>query len=179
MSSDAMCIKGSARELDKWRREFINSPEAIEYCGNRAIRWESENEIYLLKKTQMNGAHAELYTYCLYHNSLYTLAGEGRLAPLKLLSYQSVNGTDEKPYIEFDYKIGEKCLEFFIEFDGGHFITSIELDAIDGLPEILALLCDNVGFEENEGWLSKGSSSSNEIQSTVLELAQELSEVHV
>ena len=34
------------------------------YCCRRFIRWNSKDEVYLLQTTQMNGTHAELFTYC-------------------------------------------------------------------------------------------------------------------
>jgi hypothetical protein len=62
---------------DAWRRALVQTPAAFEYCGNRAIRWNAPDEIYLLKKSQMNGAHAELFTFCFYKKVLRPLSKQG------------------------------------------------------------------------------------------------------
>lgn len=52
---------------DKFLYALISNEENIKYCSNLQIRYYQDGkEIYLLKKTQMNGQHAELYTYDLF-----------------------------------------------------------------------------------------------------------------
>ena len=51
--------------LEPWRDAFVRTPAAISYCSQRLIRWENKDEIYLLQTTQMNGTHAELFSYYL------------------------------------------------------------------------------------------------------------------
>lgn len=55
-----------------WKSHFIKHEEYISYCEKLQIRWYSEHEIYLLKRSQMNGAHVELHTWDLY-NKLFGL----------------------------------------------------------------------------------------------------------
>ena len=51
---------------NNWRKYFVLHPEIIEVCGNkRFIRWESENDILLLEKSQTNGRHREYYSFAL------------------------------------------------------------------------------------------------------------------
>lgn len=55
-----------AKDIVDWRLPFIKYAEVIGYCEKRYIRKNSDNSIYLMNKTQMNGAHRELWTYFLY-----------------------------------------------------------------------------------------------------------------
>ena len=59
-------IIAAASGLESWIEAFVRTPEALDYCERQSIRWISETQIYLLSKSQMNGSHAELYSYCLY-----------------------------------------------------------------------------------------------------------------
>jgi hypothetical protein len=49
-----------------WQTYLISSPHCFDYCQQKLIRKRSEEEIYLLKHSQMNHYHAELRTYYLY-----------------------------------------------------------------------------------------------------------------
>jgi hypothetical protein len=59
--------------VEDWRRAIIDTPKIYEYCSERMIRFNDEG-IYLLRRTQMNGAHAELYSYCLFADLVATSA---------------------------------------------------------------------------------------------------------
>ena len=87
-------IISGATIQDAWREALVQTPAALDYCGNRAIRWNAPDEVYLLKKSQMNGAHAELFSFCFYQRVLRPLSEQGQISPLILRDYQSVNGTD-------------------------------------------------------------------------------------
>ena len=101
-----------AKELESWRREFIRTPKAFEYCERRAIR-RVGNIVYLLKRTQMNGAHAELFTYCLFHNDLLPIASDVGFHPLELSKqYYSVNGTEIEPGIQFTWVSRQSFIDF-------------------------------------------------------------------
>jgi hypothetical protein len=169
-------IIAGATGLEPWRQAFIDTPEALEYCGQLAIRWNSADEVYLLKKSQMNGAHAELFTYGLFHNSLEQLAKNGDLAPFKLRPYQAVSGADHKPHILLIYDHGNQHFAFSIIFASGSFITSIRLDSFEGLPDIKKLLCDFLGFQEHENILFRQSSPAD-IQDNLIQLAQALTTI--
>jgi hypothetical protein len=166
-------IIAGASELEPWRRAFVETPKAIEYCELRAIRRISDEEVYLLKKSQMNGAHAELFTFCLFHNSLEQMVQDGSLDPLKLCVYQSVNGADFLPHISLTYKLWTHQLAFNIVFSKGNFITNVRLDSLGEIPELQTLLCGSAGFVEIDNYLIR-ESSPTDIQNNLLELAQAL-----
>ena len=54
------------QRLESWREALIHCPEAFSYCEKNYIRKDTSNTIYLLRRSQLNGYHAELFTYCLY-----------------------------------------------------------------------------------------------------------------
>ena len=45
-------IIADATTLEKWREAFVRTPEAIDYCGYRAIRWNAPDEVYLSRKVR-------------------------------------------------------------------------------------------------------------------------------
>jgi hypothetical protein len=53
-------------KTNTWRDYFIACPDLIEYCRQGFIRLINENNIILLKQSQMNHYHAEMYTYFLW-----------------------------------------------------------------------------------------------------------------
>ncbi|WP_138432390.1 DUF262 domain-containing protein [Winogradskyella algicola] len=49
-----------------WKWYFISSRHAIDFCKKGFIRYNSEDEIYLLRTTRIYGSHAELRSYVNY-----------------------------------------------------------------------------------------------------------------
>ena len=139
-------IIAQAHGLKPWIDAFVRTPQAIEYCGRQSVRWNSEIEIYLLSSSQMNGYHAELYSFCFFDRALRKLAADGSLEPLKLSQYHSVKGTDEEPYILLNFDHGKRHLAFWIEFKNANFHLRIDRAALDQVPEIQAFLCAQGGY---------------------------------
>ena len=73
-----------AADLEPWRAAVIRHPDVISYCGQQEIRRGWGDEIYLLRKKQMSGYHAELFSYVLYLELYGGLAS--KLSPLELRS---------------------------------------------------------------------------------------------
>ena len=164
-----------ATGLEPWRQAFIETPKALAYCEKRAIRWYSKNDIYLLKKTQLNGAHAELFTYCLFHNKLLPMASSGDgFHPLKLSKhYYSVNGTEDEPGIWFTWTREEHLLFFDVKWNGCSFIIRIPTSSLQALPDVYEALRDEAGFAEKETNLVRETSSTDFLD-TLLELRKAL-----
>jgi len=163
-------IIAEATGLQPWIEAFVRTPEALGYCERQSIRWISNTQIYLLSKSQMNGSHAELYSYCLYHDVLRKMETDGSLKPLELSHYQSVAGTDEEPYISLGFVHRNRHLSFWVEFHSGHYQTRIRRAALEGFPELHTLLCGRGGFVESEYALSK-TSAPDAITASLIELA--------
>lgn len=158
-----------AAGLEPWRKALVETPKAIEYCVQRAIRWNSGQEIFLLKKSRIYGTHAELYTFCLFHNFLEPLDSASSLAPLKLSAYQSLHGANSHPHFLLVYKLRAGHLPFKVWFENENFQISVELRLIADLPDIQTLLIDFADFIISDELLLK-ECSSIEIQNALLTL---------
>lgn len=81
---------------EPWRRAAIEQPEIIDYCWGRNVRRQG-GTIYLMRRVQMNGEHAELFTFHLKSGLLSKKHEKGELAPFGAPQYQSVNGDANEP----------------------------------------------------------------------------------
>lgn len=144
----------SASNLEPWRTAIVTHPEVIDYCGQQEIRWENEDKIYLLKKRQMNGTHAELFSYVLY----LELANAGanlNLKPLSLLPYQSVYMTEQEPYVLLTFNRSGHRLSFGVESTKGLFCVYTSCAELNRFPEVEDALRGQVGFTEVAGRLTR------------------------
>lgn len=55
--------------ITDWRKIIIDNPEDISYCLYRQIRMYRDGKIFLLSKSQMNGAHKELFSWNLFRKN--------------------------------------------------------------------------------------------------------------
>jgi hypothetical protein len=90
---DLEAIIKRAEVGDPWRKLLVANPDAIGYCENRLIRWESAERIFLLKRSQLNGTHADLFTYCLFEDELKSLVERRELPIFESCEYRSVTDT--------------------------------------------------------------------------------------
>ena len=79
----------------------------------RGSRLLYSGQIYLLKKIQMNGMHAELFSYALHHKLQADMA---RFTPLQLDNYCSVSDTETVPSFYMSFTKNEVLLWFAIWF---------------------------------------------------------------
>lgn len=103
-----------------WRYYFVKSPHVWEYLSeNKFVRWDNENEIYLMKTTRMSGTHAELRTYYLYSKIKSTNSWQKE--------YYDVSGRDEQPCLYFEKKRGSETFVIDIIWDiqngGGYYLN--------------------------------------------------------
>jgi hypothetical protein len=167
-------IIAAATGLQPWIEAFLRTPAALDYCQRQSIRWNSDTEIYLLSTTQMNGFHAELFSYSLYHELLSLLKESGGLKLLALVGYGPAKGTEEEPCFRLYVDHGERNLLFRVEFKNRRFHTRILRSEVKSFPELRALLCDSGGFTDDGHFLSKNS-VAGAIKESLIELAQLLS----
>ena len=182
-------IINRASSLEPWREVLVQTPEAIGYCHQQSIRWESEDEIYLLKTSQMNGSHAELFSYCLYQKIKRTNTS---FEPLRLIGYESVIDSYSEPYLRFDFQHNSKTINFKIEFKGKAecgtkegedffiitkraFVISVASSALDGLKELSNPLA-RLGFHEDESVVLLRCNKTD-IESTLKNIAQSLAKI--
>ncbi len=163
-------VTAAATGLVPWIEAFVRTPYAMAYCLRGLIRWHSPTEIFLLSTSQMNGAHAELFTYCLEHTVVRPMQKNGTLNPLKVGQYYAPKNKDEAPYIRLNFHYQGHGLFFWIQFTNGRYFICINRDALDPFPELRTLLCASGGFTA-QGEVVIKHPLPDAIENAVLELA--------
>ena len=170
-------IIDEASNFEPWRGQLIYTSKAIEYCEKQHLRFHSD-DVYLLTRSVLGGYHAELFTFCLYHNKFLEMAKQNQFEPLVLQEYYSVYGTDEKPGIIFHFEV--KSCEFRIKverFEGNYVIlinrTSLESEQVSSL---MNEFCETLVFEKNETKLKKVVEGENLAQN-LLNISETTSQV--
>ena len=103
----------------------------------------------------MNGLHAELFTYWLFHRKLLPAAQSGKFLSLELDAYGSVIGTDTKPHILMSWRRGENQLKFFIEWRIQTFIIFVQKEENELLSQLDGAIRNEVDFIETDGILGR------------------------
>jgi hypothetical protein len=87
-----------------WQTYLISSPHCFDYSQQKLIRKRSEEEIYLLKHSQMNHHHAELRTYYFYKEWMEKEFEKDSFLPFDHCDYWYPTNGSEKPcaYLELD-----------------------------------------------------------------------------
>lgn len=142
-------VVANARDLEPWRSAIVGHPEVIDYCEQREVRQESwSQEIYLLRKRQMNGTHAELFSFAL-HAEL-TAEADG-LSPLEVGPYQSVTGAWEEPYFIVLLNDPKHQIRFRVESKGGKFNITVHRTQVEQHGNLNKALEERLGFSEHPG----------------------------
>lgn len=161
-----------AEQLPPWRDAIVHSRSVFKYCTQSLIRVDERGVTYLLKRSQMNGAHSELFTFCLYEK--LQSEAPGNLAPLKLMEYYFVNETATEPGIRFDWE-GDNDGVFDLEGGKDGFVLFRRLDQNDIRPSFVDFLAGKSGFSLTEQRLERKCAYSD-IRSVIDELRKHLSE---
>jgi hypothetical protein len=135
---------------EPWRRAMVETPEVIDYCWGRKVRWHDNGNIYLLRKTQMNGEHAELFTFHLKVALLSSKYQNGELAPFGTPEYWSVNGEAEEPraYLEW-LRSGDRIALTIVSYPHGYRLTVAKRGG--QLPtDLMELFVNTANFEAQE-----------------------------
>jgi len=125
---------------------IVGTPAVITFCENRALRVESDEKVYILKRTQLNGEHAELLTFCLYQKLRDKLQAYSNLN----LTYVTAVGTAFCPYIKLIFLQAKRSAELSIVAENSQFIISTILPTKEIDPKIGATLRDVFHFQEND-----------------------------
>lgn len=150
LSPQLESVISAARTLEPWRAAAVKWPQVIEYCEKREIRWNSPHQVYLLKKQQMNGAHAELFSYVL-HQELKTDTIHQGIAPFQVEDYHSVSTIEEEPHVLLSFKHPNGQAYFAIGSSSGQFRVSVNKAALSGLGKVESILKEEFQFlEDNE-----------------------------
>lgn len=167
-------IIASAVGLEAWRAAIVGHPGSISYCGEQEILREGGDEIYLLRKKQMSGYHAELFSYVLH---LDLAACDPRvLAPFRLQQYESVYGRDKEPYIVLELARRNHPAFFAIRSAKGQFLISTSCAGLAALPEVEAALLEEAGFVKEFGNVTRMVSRAD-IHEVLRQMAQSLAKL--
>lgn len=134
----------SGSENKDWRYYFIRSNEIIDYCKRRQIRKIGDDKITLLSKTQLNGYHAELFTYSFYLNFLNRIVDE--YEPFTSVYYEESKSYD-LPYIILSSYATNKDYTLKIYFVSSQYKMVLKLGNNDpGIETNLIKIITNAGF---------------------------------
>ena len=161
----------SASEIDPWREAILATPSVYDYGTYRMMRFSEDGGIYLLRKTQMNGRHAELSTYCLYDS----LASDMRPYGFST-SYYEATSTDEEPGLYFVRDFDGDAAKFHLCISQAPDSYELYLEEPEEPKDKLIAILEGVGFEEKEGWWTKDVERSD-IQAQALALARAFAQV--
>ncbi|WP_368187195.1 DUF262 domain-containing protein [Aestuariibius sp. HNIBRBA575] len=161
----------SASEIDPWREAILATPSVYDYGTYRMMRFSDDGGIYLLRKTQMNGRHAELFTYCLFE----TLASE--LKPYGFsVEYYEATSTDDEPGICFTRDLSGSEITFYLTLYEAPKKYQLYLEDINKADGSIRERLEELGFEEDEdGFLTK-IGGINKLRAKVVGLAKSLNE---
>ena len=147
--------------LEPWRSVIISTPGVYRYGSKKMLRFvESDNEetldVYLLSKSQMNGRHAELFTFCL-KEALLSLKEE---PPFKI-GYEEMISTEEMPYLTLSQTLDDSdefVLHVYYDSASEQYEFWTKRSGIAAIPTLRAAL-EGRGFDEQfgeyEDWLKK------------------------
>ncbi len=143
-------IIDSASDIDPWRKAILATPSVYEYGLYRMLRFADNGGVYILRKSQMNGRHAELFTYCLHEN----LMGESK--PLALtISYYETTSTDEEPGLYLVTHFGGEEVKFYLSLGDSPDGYELYLEEPEEPSDQLRAILEDEGFEDRDGWLTK------------------------
>jgi len=126
-------IKTEVTGVSDWRKYFIENPNYIKYCEKSQLRFD-KGRIYLLKRRQMNGRHAELHSWHFFNKCFGLKPESDREVWWKLEGKKACDPFDYTEYVEstsyeepcvvlggFKYKIEGKeyDLELKMEYENG------------------------------------------------------------
>jgi len=94
----------------KYLHALISNKNNIKYCKNLQLRYKNDKEIFLLRKSQMNGTHAELYTWDFFTKYFKLKVEKNRIVwwrqesekiyvPFKISWYNETSSSSDSPSI--------------------------------------------------------------------------------
>ena len=168
---DLVNIIESESNIDPWRRAIVTTPAVYDYGRYKMLRFSYEGGVYLLRKSQMNGRHAELFTYCVYED---LKAGEESIS--LIVTYRETISTDDEPGLSLRRRLGQHHVTFYLcRSEHGADGYELYLDEPDELEGNVRTVLEDDGFEEQDGWLTRRVDRA-EIKAAVLTLDRTLAQ---
>lgn len=149
--------------IDSWRSNFIKFPKLIRYCKQGYINYKSPNNILLLKESQRNHYHSELYSYLFYFKHLE----EKRFEPFKRTFYNAVKTRKEHSSAVIDkwlFKNAHYCIDIrFLAEEKKYEISFFNRNSDTIFPEVKNIIHEYEFIPTNKyGYLSHIITLNNE-----------------
>ena len=161
-------IISASQQLEPWREALVHCPEAFRFCEKNYIRWHNADTCYLLKRSQLNGAHAELFTFCLQQKLARM---PGKFTILKHSQYESVTDTYSEPRIQLRGSLQGKTVAFSLLNEHGGYRIEIYKGYCDAIANLGKTL-KRVGYSETDyHWQNRLDRSEIEAHLKVLDKA--------
>lgn len=134
-------ISSGGLDVDKWRAAFAKTPVLWNYGVSRMVRF-ADGNIYLLKRTQMNGAHVELFSYCFYNNELQKMKEKGLLDGSWIPYYEEVIKSEDEPYIIFINSQIDQHGGIAVDYVDGRYRLWVLSNVVEEIPPLKQTLED-------------------------------------
>ena len=159
----------SGKKIDPWREAILATPSVYDYGTSRMLRFSDDGGIYLLRKSQMNGRHAELFTFCLYEGLALEMEAYGIAT-----SYYEATSTEDEPGLCFTRSLKGQQVTFYLIFYPPLNQYQIHLEEPKKARGRLKSALKELEFEKDEEgyWVIQGA--LRDMRATVLELAEAL-----
>ncbi|MBB3355565.1 hypothetical protein FHT70_005528 [Rhizobium sp. BK049] len=163
-------VIASASDIDPWRAAILTTPAVYNYGLYRMLRFSDEGRVYLLRKSQMNGKHAELFTYCLYEDL------KNAPEPLSLtVDYYESSSTDDEPGLSLSRRFSREDVTFYLCLGDVPDAYELYLGEPREPGRKLRPVLEDEGFEKREGWWTK-LVGRDEMKDAVLSLDRALAQ---
>ena len=132
--------------IDLWRKAIVAMPKVYDYGLYKMLRFSDEGGVYLLRKSQMNGRHAELFTYSL-HEDLKASA-----EPLSfMVTYRETTTTDDEPGLSLSRPFGQDDVRFYLRSEDAAGMYKLHMSEPEEPDGKLRAVLEEEGFEEKGG----------------------------
>ncbi|PXX42970.1 DUF262 domain-containing protein [Aquitalea magnusonii] len=133
-----------------WRSLIVSTPEIMTFSEGRSIRFESSERIYILKRSQLNGEHAELFTFYLYQK---LKANQQARSNMRIV-YVTATGTAFMPYIKLTCSQSVGWPDFTIIADRNQYRLSAT-SLIEEIDPRVASMLGQIGYRQEDGYFQK------------------------
>ncbi len=170
-------------QVDDFRRYFIENREYIEYCKKLQLRYIDEHQIYLLKTTQMNGAHTELYTWNLFNKEFglaskrkewWRLESDKIFKPFQITWYKESISWDKPSIVLGDFNYEDQSIILNIVYKEESYSISVENEEKESFKTSISGTLKELGFSDDN---TKNDIAYNDILSEIEKICTKLNEL--
>lgn len=148
----------SNSQVNDFRKYFIENYLYIKYCEKLQLRYINENKIYLLKTTQMNGAHTELYTWNLFNKEFglaskrkewWRLESDKVFAPFETTWYKESISWDLPCIVLSDFTFEDQSIILSIIYKDESYSISVENEEKEPFKTRISGVLKELGFSND------------------------------